>query len=103
MTEPTGGGAAAPPSDNKRALWSLILGIVGIICCGLAAPFAWYMGQAEVKAIDAGQAARENRGMALAGMILGIVGTVLLVLGLIWFLFFGGMAVIGSFAEMQNM
>jgi tetrahydromethanopterin S-methyltransferase subunit C len=99
MAEPMGGGAAAAKPDNKRALWSLILGIVGIICCNLAAPFAWYMGRNEVKAIDAGQGAKENRGMALAGMILGIIGTVLLVLGAIWFLFFGGMAVISSMSQ----
>jgi hypothetical protein len=97
MAEPMGGTAAKP--DNKRALWALILGIVGIICCNLAAPFAWYMGRNEVKAIDAGQSAKENRGMALAGMILGIIGTILLVLGLIWIVFFGGMAVISGMSQ----
>ena len=101
MADPMGGGTAAAKSDNKRALWSLILGIVGVICCQLAAPFAWWMGRAEVKAIDAGLGSAENRGLALAGMILGIVGTVLLVLSLIWILFFGGMAVISGMQ--QNM
>lgn len=103
MADPMGGGTAAAKPDNKRALWSLILGIVGIICCQLAAPFAWWMGKNEIKAIDAGQASAENRGLALAGMILGIVGTVLLILALIWVVFFGGMAVISSLSGMQNM
>lgn len=98
MSEPMGGAVAAKP-DNKRALWSLILGIIGIVCCNLAAPFAFFMGRNEVKAIDAGQGARENRGMALAGMILGIIGSVLLVLGLIWIVFFGGMAMLSGMSQ----
>jgi len=101
MAEPMGGGGtvAAKP-DNKRALWALILGIVGIIpCCCILAPFALFMGRAEVKAIDAGIGARENRGMALAGMILGIIGTVFLVLWLIWVLVGGGLAVLGGLSE----
>lgn len=101
MAEPMGGGTVAKP-DNKRALWSLILGIVGIVCCQLAAPFAWYMGRNEVKAIDAGMGAQENRGLALAGMILGIIGCVLLVLTLIWVVFFGGMAVLGGLSGMEQ-
>lgn len=99
MTQPMGGGAPAVKADNKQALWSLILGIVGIVCCNLAAPVALYLGRAEVKAVDAGLSAQENRGMALAGMILGIIGTVLLVLGLIWIFLFGGMAVISGMQE----
>lgn len=98
MTQPMGGGVAAKP-DNKQALWSLILGIVGIVCCGLAAPVAWYLGRAEIKAVDAGLSAPENRGMAMAGMILGIIGTVLLVLGLLWIFFAGGMAVLGGLSQ----
>lgn len=97
MSEPMGGAAAKP--DNKSALWALILGIVGIVCCQIAAPFAWYMGAKEVKAIDAGMSARENRGMALAGKILGIIGTILWVVGvLIWFLVFG-MAMISGMSQ----
>lgn len=102
MAEPMSGGPAAPKPDNKRALWALILGIVGVVCCNLAGPFAWYMGKNEVKAIDAGMGAKENRGMALAGMILGIIGTVLLVLAVIWVLFFGGMAVISGMSGMSE-
>ena len=97
MSEPMGGAAAKP--DNKSALWALILGIVGIVCCQIAAPFAWYMGGKEVKAIDAGLSAKENRGMALAGKILGIIGTVLMLLWLIWIVFFGGMAVLSGMSQ----
>jgi hypothetical protein len=46
--------------------------------------------------------AKENRGMALAGFILGIIGVVFLVLWLLWFLLFGGMAVIGGLSGSQG-
>jgi hypothetical protein len=97
MSEPMGGAAAKP--DNKSALWALILGILGLIGCCPAAPFAWYMGGKEVKAIDAGLSAKENRGMAFAGKILGIIGTILWVVGvLIWFFLFG-MAMISGMSQ----
>jgi hypothetical protein len=86
-----------PPSSNK-ATASLILGIVGVIaalgqcCCCLALPvagicsvLAWVLGQSELSAIRRGECAETGRGLAQAGMILGIVGTVLVVLYLIVF------------------
>lgn len=102
MNQPMSGGPAAPATGSRtsaRAVWALVLGILGIVCCILTGPVAWYLGAAEVKAVDAGLSSAESRGMALAGMILGIVGTVLLVLTVIWVLLFGGMAVIGGMAQ----
>lgn len=110
MNQPiSGGGAPGAPGapgtpvakDNKQALWSLILGILGIVCCGLLAPVAWYMGRKEVQAVDAGQSAQENRGMAMAGMVLGIVGTVLLILTLLWLFLAGGIGMLGALSDMQ--
>ena len=49
-----------------------------------------------IKAIDAGRLSEANRGMAQVAKILGIIGSVLLVLGLLWVLFFGGMAFLGA-------
>jgi hypothetical protein len=66
------------------------------VCCGLLAPVAWYLSSEELKAIDAGRLSETNRGMAQVGKILGIIGSILLVLGLLWVLFFGGMAVLGA-------
>jgi len=84
--------AATGGSSSSRAMTALILGIVGLVCCGLAAPFAWHLGRAELKSIDAGQSSAEGRGLATAGQILGIVGTVLLGLALVWVIGFGGLA-----------
>ena len=89
----------APPasaSASREAVTALVLGILGIVCCGLVAPVAWYLGQNELRAIRLGQASAAGEGMAMAGRILGMIGTALLILGLVvgllWALFFGGMA-----------
>ena len=96
----------APPasaSASKEAVTALVLGILGIVCCGLVAPVAWYLGQNELRAIRLGQASAAGEGMAMAGRILGMIGTALLVLGLIigllWALFFGGMAALQGFTN----
>ena len=84
---------APPQATSSRATTALVLGIVGIVCCQLCGPFAWWMGKQEIAAIRAGTIPASNEGMAKAGMILGIVGTVLLGLSLIWMVF-GGLAVL---------
>jgi hypothetical protein len=43
-------------------------------------PPAWVMGRRELKLIDSGELPREGRSLALAGMICGIVGTIILVI-----------------------
>jgi Domain of unknown function (DUF4190) len=70
--------------QNQKALWSMILGIVGLVCCGLftAIP-AIILGHMGKKEIDAAGGAQSGRGMAQAGFIMGIIGTVLSVVGLI--------------------
>jgi hypothetical protein len=85
---------AAAASGSSRATTSLVLGILGIVCCQICAPIAWYMGNNELKAIRAGTAPAAGEGMAKAGKITGIIGTILLILSLIWVFFFGGMAMI---------
>jgi uncharacterized membrane protein YjgN (DUF898 family) len=86
----------APQSSSSQAVWSLVLGILGIICCPILAPIAWWMGSSQLKAIRAGQGAAKGEGMAQAGMILGIIGTVLLVLSCIWVFMWGGLAILNG-------
>lgn len=105
MSEPMSTTPPPPPTEAKassRATTVLILGILGFVCCQLCAPFAWYMGNQEVKAIKSGASPAAGQGLATAGMILGIIGTVLLVLSLVWVVFFGGMAVLGAMSEAAN-
>ena len=63
----------------------MVLGILGLVLCGVIGPFAWVMGSKAVKQIDANPNAYSGRGEANAGKIMGIVGTVLLILGVVLF------------------
>lgn len=80
MTTPPQFPSSEPGSypEQSQSTTVLVLGILGIVVCGILAPFAWSMGNKELAAIDAGRRPPENRGTANAGRILGIVGTVLL-------------------------
>lgn len=70
--------------EPSQATTALVLGIVGIVCCQILGIPAWIIGQKELDAIDAGRRDPTNRGTANAAKILGIVGTVLLALSLVW-------------------
>jgi uncharacterized membrane protein YjgN (DUF898 family) len=74
-------GFGAP--EHPQATLVLILGIVGIVVCGLVAPFAWVMGNRVVKEIDASNGQLGGRSQAQAGRICGIVGTGLIALALL--------------------
>ena len=95
MSEPMSGAA---PASSSRPTVVLVLGILGVVCCGLLAPFAWFMGSSELKAIRAGSSPAAGEGLAKAGMILGIIGSVLLILSLLWIFFAGGMAILQGMA-----
>ena len=58
---------------------ALVFGILGILVCGLFAPFAWIYGKRAEESVDSSGGAYGGRDMATAGKILGIVGTVFLV------------------------
>lgn len=62
----------------------LVLGILGLFICGIIlGPIAWIQGKNALDEIDRNPTAYSNRGMVLAGMILGIVATALWVLGVL--------------------
>lgn len=80
------------PSDSgaypeaSQATTVLVLGIIGVVLCQFLGPVAWVMGNNELQAIDAGLRPPENRGTANAGKILGIISTVLLAIGIFFFI-----------------
>jgi hypothetical protein len=77
--------AAYAPTDpgNTPAIVSLILGAVGLFF-GLwfLGPFAWWQGNVGKQRVDDG-VTTQNRGLAVAGQILGIIATVLLALAIL--------------------
>lgn len=80
---PPGYGDYRPPAPNHpRATTVLVLGILGLVVCGLIGPFAWSLGNAVVREIDESGGRWGGRTEANIGRILGIVATALLALGL---------------------
>ena len=71
------------PQDSQ-ATTILVLGILSLILCQFLGPFAWVMGNKEIAAIDAGERPPENRSTAQTGRILGIISTVLLIIGVVF-------------------
>ena len=70
--------------DHPNATTALVLGIVGMVVCGgLLSPFAWVIGRKAVREIDASQGTLGGRGSAQAGYILGVIGSVMLVLAVV--------------------
>jgi len=79
-----GAGGYAQPQTNKKALWSMILGILGLLCCGLFTGIpALILGNIAKKEIAGSGGAQSGGGMAQAGFILGIIAIVLSILGVV--------------------
>jgi len=76
-----------------------VIGIISIICCQIAGPVAWYMGRQELNRIQAGVVSARDEGTTKAGMILGIISSILLILAFLWVIFFGGLAFLAALAE----
>lgn len=76
----------APP-DHPKATTSLILGILGVVLCSVLAPFAWRIGKSTVDEIDASNGQLGGRGAAQAGYIMGIIGTIILGLAVVFLVF----------------
>ena len=74
---------------SGRAVTALIMGIVGIVVCAPLAIVAWVLGKLELNAIARGESSSKGRGLAMAGYILGIVGTILIILGIVLLAIFG--------------
>jgi hypothetical protein len=67
--------------ESSQGVLALILGILSVVALPLAGPFAWYLGRAEVRGVDAGRRDPSGRGPGLAGYVLGVIGTVMLAMG----------------------
>lgn len=68
-----------------RGVLILVLGIISlvtVICLPLG-PVAWLLGKADMDSIDSGRMDPEGRGMTQAGMVCGIISTLVMILGLL--------------------
>jgi hypothetical protein len=90
-------GEVRPPSPSSQAIAALVVSLLGVlICCGLLSPIGWFLGAQERKAIREGRSPVSGEALAQIAVVLGIFGTVMLVILLLWALFFGGLLVIAG-------
>lgn len=87
---------AQGPVDHPKGMTILILGILSLVCCSPLGIAAWLMGNTALKEIDAAPGQYGNRQIVQIGRILGIIGTVLLGLSILWLVAFGGLAVLSG-------
>ena len=66
-----------------RGTMILVFGILGLVVCFPFGIVAWVMGKGDLKAMDAGTMDPEGRGTTQAGKIIGMIATILNVLGFI--------------------
>jgi len=81
-TSPRVAGYTARQFRPHRGGLVLTLSLLGFACCQFLSIAAWIMGYTDMKEINAGRMDPAGRGLTQAGMIIGIIGTVLMVL---WF------------------
>ncbi len=73
-------GDVAAATAGTGATVAFVLGILSVVGMPFLGPVAWILGRRAVQAADGtDETAGSNRGVALAGMVLGIIGTVMLV------------------------
>jgi len=68
-----------------RGTMILVFGILGLVVCMPLGIVAWVMGSTDLKAMDAGTMDPEGRSITQAGKIIGMIATILYIIGL----FFG--------------
>jgi thioredoxin-like negative regulator of GroEL len=78
-------GASVPIRANANGVLILIFGILGLIpCCNVFGPVAWIMGNQSLKILSQPMVDQSERGMVTAGRICGIIGTVFLLIGVLF-------------------
>jgi len=72
------------PAGNKKAMWSMILGILSLVCCGVITGIAAIvLSQQAKREIAASGGMQTGAGQAQAGFVLGIIGVAITVIGVI--------------------
>ena len=81
---------------STQAIAALVVGILGLVPCFgfLLGPIAWFLARQEIASIAQGRTPAAGERLARAARLLGMLGTALLALLLVWLLAFGGIGVL---------
>ena len=100
MGAPRAGNFLPPPPPRPAApdgTMVFVVGLLSLILCHILGPVAWIMGNSYEQRCRAMGVAPE--GMAQAGKVMGIIGTILIALAVVAIAGFIGLAVIGAAAS----
>ena len=89
-------GANAPVRANVNGVLILVFGILSIVCCGPLGPVAWIMGNQSLRTLAQPMVDQSERGLVTGGRICGIIGTVFLLLGALYYVVIIGLGVTGA-------
>lgn len=85
----------ALPQPHPQATVVLVLGILGFFV-PVCAPIAWYLGSKALKEIQATGARYSNEDQLRAGRLLGMIITILAIIGLVFLVVFLIVAIIAA-------
>ncbi len=71
------------PSSGTSPATALVLSILGLVMCGVLAPFGMIAGKNRRDEIDRGVGNPNDRGTAQAAFVVGLIGTIILVLAVV--------------------
>ena len=75
------------PPNEPSAITAMVLGIIGVAVCQVTAPIAWVLGNKSLANIRQNPGMYQGEAMAKAGQVMGIIGTILLILVVLYFVF----------------
>lgn len=91
-------GHMPPQQKPEGAVTIFVLGLLGLVVCGLLGIVAWVQGNDYMKRCQA--MGVQPEGLAVAGRIMGMIATILIIVGLVLFV---GMMMLGALAGAAGM
>src|SRR5262245_21196490 len=79
-----------------RGTLVLVLGILGLVVCGICGIIAWVMGSGDLKEMDAGRMDPTGRGMTQAGKICGMIAVILNCIVIVFYMLIMILAVVAG-------
>jgi len=74
------------PVEHPNAQAVLFIGAASLLCCGALGPVAWAMGRRALDQIEESGGAYGGRAQVLVGYVLGVVGTICMIIMAILFI-----------------
>ena len=79
------GTMGASARTSALAVWSFVLGLLGILFCGFLGPVAFVLGIAGVSAVNHSGGHLTGKGMAITGIILGLLELIPMIIIILFF------------------